>query len=458
MQIHETVSAQRAFFKTGATLTYANRVEKLKLLKQVIEQRESEILDALYLDFKKPHYEGYMTELAMVYLELKNHIQHLKRWMKPLKVMPSLINFPSTDYVQKQPYGSVLIIAPWNYPFLLCIQPLLSAIAAGNVVVVKPSELTPQTSGVIQRILQQVFPASWVDVVQGGVPETTALLTHRFDFIFFTGSPKVGKIVHQAAAQFLTPTVLELGGKSPCVITPSANLELAVKRIVFGKWVNAGQTCVAPDFIWIHESVKERFLTLLVERIKTCYGENCENSTDYPRIINAKNFERLAKLLHAGTIYFGGKTNSADLYIEPTVLTDVSFGDDVMKEEIFGPILPVLTYTSIQEIVAHNQANEKPLAFYIFSSSKQEINTVVSQIQFGGGCANDVLSHLVNKNLPLGGFGNSGMGNYHGKFGFDTFSHARAFLKRGTWLDVPLKYAPYTEKMKKLITLIKLLK
>jgi aldehyde dehydrogenase (NAD+) len=458
MKISNIIENQRAFYYQGNTLTYKARLEKLKALKQEIEKQEQNILEALNQDFKKSYYEGYMTEIAMVYLDLKAHIKNLKKWMKPQTVWPSLLNFPSTEAIQKQPYGSTLIISPWNYPFLLCIQPLVSAIAAGNVVVLKPSELTPATSQIIENILKNVFPENWVKVIQGGVETTTEILACRFDFIFFTGSPTVGKIIHQAASQYLTPTVLELGGKSPCIITPSANLELAANRIVFGKFVNAGQTCVAPDFIWIHESVKDKFLKILAARIVFCYGTDIEKSDDFPRIINLKNFNRLKALLGSGKIYFGGKTNENSLYIEPTILNDVSFNDAVMQEEIFGPILPVLTYTSLDEVVEHNHANEKPLAFYIFSSNKTEINSVLSQVQFGGGCANDVLTHLVNKNLPLGGFGNSGMGNYHGKHGFDTFTHMRGFVNRGTWLDIPVKYAPYQGKISILKRLINVLK
>lgn len=458
MDIQKIITNQREFYYSGQTLPYKARIEKLKLLKREIENQEQNILEALNQDFNKSFYEGYMTEVAMVYLDLKAHLKNLKKWMKPQTVWPSLLNFPSSECIQKQPFGSTLIISPWNYPFLLCIQPLISAIAAGNIVLLKPSELTPNTSQVIENILKNVFPEQWVSVIQGGVETTTEILKCRFDFIFFTGSPTVGKIIHQAAAQYLTPTVLELGGKSPCIITPSANLEVAANRIVFGKFVNAGQTCVAPDFIWIHESVKDKFLKILADRIVACYGTDIEKSDDFPRIINLKNFNRLKSLLNSGSVYFGGKTNEASLYIEPTILNDVSFKDVVMQDEIFGPILPVLTYNSLTEIVKYNHENEKPLAFYIFSSNKTEINSVLSQIQFGGGCVNDVLTHLVNKNLPLGGFGNSGMGNYHGKHGFDTFTHQRGFVNRGTWLDIPVKYAPYQSKMQILKFLINVLK
>ncbi|UYW00435.1 aldehyde dehydrogenase [Flavobacterium agricola] len=458
MNYQAILAKQKSFFYSGGTQTYKQRMLQLQRLKSEIENREQAILDALQADFKKPAFEGYMTELAMVYLELKIHIKHLKKWMQTEKVRASLLNFPSSEYIQKQPYGSVLIIAPWNYPFLLCFQPLISAVAAGNVVLLKPSELTPKTAAVIQQIVQNVFDANWVQVVQGGVAEATEILKQKFDFIFFTGSPQVGKIVHQAAAQFLTPTVLELGGKSPCVITESANINVAVNRIVFGKFVNAGQTCVAPDFIWIHESKKDEFLHALTARIRSCYGENIQQSTDFPRIINNKNYQRLVNFLNCGTIYFGGQHDESDLYVEPTVLTDVSWNDEVMQQEIFGPILPVITYKNMDEVIQYNQNNEKPLAFYIFSTNKAEINRVLSQVQFGGGCTNDVLSHLVNNKLPLSGFGNSGMGNYHGKFGFNTFTHQRAYVSRANWLDISLKYAPYRKKIKKLIAAINLIK
>lgn len=458
MNFFKDIDNQRVFFNSFKTLNYIDRKAVLEKLHKEIEIREQEIMTALFADFKKSEYESYMTELGMVYLDLKNHIKNLKSWMKPKKVSSSILNFPSSEYVQKHPFGQVLIISPWNYPFLLALHPLISAIAAGNVVVLKPSELTPNTSAIIKKIIQNVFPSEWVLIVEGGVEVTTQLLSRRFDMIFFTGSTTVGKIVHQAAAKHLTPVVLELGGKSPCIVTASANLEVAVNRIVFGKFVNGGQTCIAPDFIWIHESIKTKFLELLKNRIIACYGTDIKNSPDFPRIINLKNYNRLVSYLNSGDKFFGGTVNEDDLYIEPTILNNVTFDDAVMQEEIFGPILPILTYNNLDEVIKHNQESEKPLAFYIFSGDSKEIQYLQSKTQFGGACINDVLSHIVNKNVPFGGVGNSGMGNYHGKFGFDAFSHSRGFVIRYNWLDVPIRYAPYLKKtgvLKKFFSILK---
>ncbi len=447
MDISAILTKQEAFFYNGNTQNINDRVKKLKQLMACIEKHEEEVLQALNLDFRKSAYEGYMTELSMVYLELKDFIKNTSKWAKPKRVLQSIINFPATEYLQAQPFGKVLIIAPWNYPFMLAIQPLIAAIAAGNVIILKPSELTPNTASVIKKIIEEVFEPDWVKVIEGDVEVTTKILEQRFAKIFFTGSTAVGKIVHQAAAKHLTPVVLELGGKSPCVITASANLEVAVKRIVFGKFVNGGQTCIAPDFIWIDEKIKDKFLKLLKSRIIECYGEDIENNPDFPRIINAKNFNRLKSYLTNGTVYFGGQTNADTNYIAPTVLDEVRFKDEVMQDEIFGPILPVLTFSTLQEVVKHNHETEKPLAFYIFSTNKKEIDYLQKNMQFGGGCVNDVLSHIINKRVPFGGFGNSGMGNYHGKFGFSAFTHTRGFVIRKNWLDIPIKYAPYSNKM-----------
>lgn len=458
MQIIDLLKSQELFFYKGNTLDVEKRILILKKLQKNIEIHEDAILNALKSDFGKSEYEGYMTELSMIYLELKEFISKTKRWAKPKKVISSIINFPSCEFVQKQPFGKVLIIAPWNYPFLLAIQPLIAAIATGNVVVLKPSELTPATSTIIKKIVEETFNPDWVSVIEGGIDVTTEILAQRFDKIFFTGSTAVGKIIHQAAAKYLTPVVLELGGKSPCIITASANLEIAAKRIVFGKFVNAGQTCIAPDFIWIEEKIKDTFLKLLKARIIESYGEDIENNPDFPRIINTNNFNRLKSYLTNGTVYFGGQTNVDTNFIAPTILDNISFKDEVMQDEIFGPILPILTYTQLEDVVKHNHETEKPLAFYIFSGDKKEIDFLQKNTQFGGGCVNDVLSHIINKRVPFGGFGNSGMGNYHGKFGFDTFSHSRGFVERKTWLDIPIKYAPYNKKMpilKKFFALLK---
>ncbi|MBQ0117955.1 MAG: aldehyde dehydrogenase [Flavobacterium sp.] len=451
------LSKQREFYNTGKTLDVKFRIAALKKLEQALKQYEDQIVEALHADFNKSAFETLVTELVMLRFELRKNIKNVKSWTKPNRVLPSLLNFPSTDKIYKQPYGVCLVISPWNYPVLLTFQPIIAAIAAGNTVILKPSELVPHTSDCVEQILNSCFDAHYVAVIQGGVEATTDLLKLRYDKIFFTGSTAVGKIVQQAAAPFLTPTVLELGGKSPCVITANANLKLAAKRIVFGKYVNAGQTCIAPDFLWIHQSVKAAFLKELSEAITAAYGVDIQSSPDFPRIVNAKNFERLKNYIQPAKVVFGGQSDAADRYIAPTVMDDITFDDPVMQDEIFGPILPVMTYTDLSEIVQHNQQTEKPLAFYMFSNTAQEIEYLMENTQFGGGSVNDCLAHIINGNLPFGGVGASGMGSYHGKFGFDAFTHQKAVVKRSRFIDIPLKYAPYNNKknlIKKILTWI----
>lgn len=449
------VQNQRAFFYKGNTFSIEFRKTALIKLKKLLDTYQEELIKAIHTDFKKSEFETILTEIAMIKLELRKHISNLKKWSKPQKVSASILNFPSSDYIYKQPYGVVLIISPWNYPLLLAIQPLISAIAAGNCVVLKPSEISSNTSAVIAKMINENFPTEFISVILGGVEKTTEILENKFDIIFFTGSTAVGKIIQQKAAETLTPTVLELGGKSPCIITKSANLEIAVKRITFGKFVNAGQTCIAPDFIWIDETIKDKFLAILKQTIIGFYGNNIESNSDFPRIINQKQFSRLEQYLNNGKLYFGGKTDISDNYIEPTILDEISFNDAIMKEEIFGPILPVLTFKNLTEVVDHNHENEKPLAMYLFSTNESEIKNFMKQTQFGGGCVNDVLSHIINDKVPFGGFGSSGLGSYHGKFGFDAFVHFKSVVHRKNWLDFKIKYAPYAKKsgiIKKLLS------
>lgn len=451
----DIIQAQRAFFYEGNTFPIEFRKVALIKLKKLLDAYQEELIQAIHSDFKKSEYETILTEIAMIKLELRKHISNLKKWSKPQKVRASILNFPSTDYIYKQPFGVVLIISPWNYPLLLAIQPLISAIAAGNCVVLKPSEVSSNTSAVIAKMINDNFPTEYISVILGDVEKTTEILENKFDKIFFTGSTAVGKIIQEKAAETLTPTVLELGGKSPCVITKSANLEIAAKRITFGKFVNAGQTCIAPDFIWIDESIKDDFLIILKRTIVDFYGDEIESNPDFPRIINKKQFARLKQYLDNGKLYFGGKSNSNTNYIEPTILDEISFTDSIMKDEIFGPILPVLTFKNLAEVVNHNHENEKPLAMYLFSTDHTEIKNFMTQTQFGGGCVNDVLSHIINDKVPFGGFGSSGLGNYHGKFGFDAFVHFKSVVHRKNWLDFKIKYAPYAKKsgiIKKLLS------
>lgn len=426
----------------------------IRLLHELDIQEES-ILNALYADFKKPAFEGLVTETALVKSELKYTITNINKWAKPRMVLPTLVNFPSTDFIYKEPYGKVLIISPWNYPFHLAMYPLIAGYAAGNHVVLKPSELTPNTSSIIAKIVNTVFEKSQVEVIEGGIDTANELLARRWDYIFFTGSVAVGKVVAKAAAIHLTPVTLELGGKSPCIVDETAVLRLAAKKIIWGKFLNAGQTCVAPDYLLVHAKVKEQLLTYLKEEIVTAYGENPELSPDLARIINKKNFVRLERLLKEQEIITGGKSNENDLYISPTLINEPSFESELMKDEIFGPLLPIITYKNEHELEKMLSKYEKPLALYVFSTSKSFIETCLSKYSFGGGCVNDIAIHLANRRLPFGGVGQSGMGAYHGKFSFDTFSNHKSIVKKANWLDIPIRYAPYRDKItwvRKLLT------
>ncbi len=433
----------------------AFRKESLKKLLHNIIENEGAIIKALYDDFKKPAFEAVLTETNYVISDLKETIKNIDSWTKPKKVFASLLNFPSSDYIYSEPYGNVLILSPWNYPFQLALCPLVSAVAAGNKVTLKPSELTPNTSNIISKIITETFAAKDVEVITGDATIAQQLLNQRWDYIFFTGSVAVGKIVAKAAAENLTPVTLELGGKSPCIVDETANLELSARRIVWGKIINAGQTCVAPDYILVHHKMKDTFVKFLIQEIEKALGTNPEESPDFARIINLKNWQRQLSLLENQTILFGGQSNKETLYLAPTLLDEPKMDSLVMKEEIFGPILPILSYESKSDIEKIILSFEKPLSLYLFSQNKSFIDEVLQKYSFGGGCINDTVIHLVNNRLPFGGVGNSGMGAYHGKLSFDIFSHKKAIVKRGTWLDLPLRYAPYKDK---LTTIQKILK
>ncbi|MBC7606066.1 MAG: aldehyde dehydrogenase [Burkholderiales bacterium] len=426
----------------------------IKLLDTVI-RNEDAILQALYNDFKKSAFEAVLTETSYVTSELKNTIKSIASLAKPKRVFPSLANFPSRDYIYSEPYGKVLVIAPWNYPYQLALCPLIAAVAAGNQVVVKPSELTPQTAAIIAKIVAETFDADHVDVIQGGTDVANDLLTQRWDYIFFTGSVPVGKIVAKAAAEFLTPVTLELGGKNPCIIDQTASLKLAAKRIVWGKFINAGQTCIAPDYILIQNKVKAEFIAQVKEEITTAFGENPQLSADYPRIVNHKNWKRLVDLLFETDIVLGGQTDAASLYIAPTVVDEPSLDSAIMKEEIFGPLLPIISYESPDELHDIISKYEKPLSLYVFSTSSDFIEKTLTRFSFGGGCVNDTVIHFANHRLPFGGVGHSGIGAYHGKFSFRTFSHQKSIVKKANWLDLPLRYAPYNGKLKLIKKLLK---
>lgn len=426
----------------------------IKLLNAVIIH-ENEVIQALNDDFKKPAFEAVLTETNYVIRELKDAIKNLNSWAKPQRVFPSLLNFPSKDYIYREPYGRVLILAPWNYPFQLALCPLISAVAAGNQAVVKPSELTPKTSEIILRIISKVFDKNHVKVIEGGIEVSKQLLEERWDYIFFTGSVSVGKVVAKAAAKNLTPVTLELGGKNPCIIDETANLKLAAKRIVWGKFVNAGQTCIAPDYILIQKNMKKRFVTYLKEEITNAYGENPIESPDFARIINAKNWQRLVKMIEPDKVIFGGESDSKECYIAPTLIEETSLESPIMQEEIFGPILPILTYGKVKEINDVIAKYEKPLALYIFTENHDFSNNIIKNHSFGGGCINDTMIHFANKRMPFGGVGHSGIGAYHGRLSFDTFSHKKSIIKKANWLDLPMRYAPYKDKLNLIRKLLK---
>lgn len=445
--IKEILRQQREYFNTQETKPVSFRRAVLKKLRTEITQREKELCKALYADFKKPEFESLVTETQFVLAEINKLIKNLGSWSRPKRITPSLANLPSTDKIYKEPYGNVLIISPWNYPFQLAIAPLTAAVAAGNTVVLKPSELTPHTSKIISKIVHAVFNTNHVTVVQGGVEVSRALLKERWNYIFFTGSVAVGKIVYKAAAEYLTPVTLELGGKNPCIVDETANIPLAARRIVWGKFINAGQTCITPDYILIHPKVKFDFLKALKKEINKAYGDDPALSKDFSRIIDKKNFERLYNMLANETIIIGGETNTDQLYISPTVIDEPAMDSEIMKGEIFGPILPVIAYEDEEHIDEIISLYDKPLSFYIFSTQKQFIKKLINKYSFGGGVINDTLINFANKNLPFGGVGNSGIGAYHGKLSFDTFSHHKPMVKRGNWLDIKLRYAPYEKKM-----------
>ncbi len=427
------------------------RKAALKRLREAILFYEEEICSALKSDLGKSATESYMCEVGLTLSELSYLEKHLKSLMKPKKVSTALANFPAKSYIYQDPYGVVLIMSPWNYPFLLCMEPLVGAVAAGNSVVLKPSNYSPATSAIIKKVVERAFEKGHVSVIEGGRAENAALLEQKFDYIFFTGGATVGRLVMEKAAANLTPVSLELGGKSPCVVERSADLKLAAKRIANGKFLNCGQTCVAPDYLLIDETVKEEFLGYFKESIACLFGENALENPCYGKIINEKHFHRLLGLIEPEKVICGGESDEHTLKIQPTVLDNVSGECSVMQEEIFGPIMPVLTYKNWEEVRDFIEKRPKPLAAYLFTTDKVREADFLSNVSFGGGCVNDVIMHLVSETLPFGGVGESGMGNYHGKYSFRTFSHEKSVLKKANWLDVPLRYQPYSEKDNKMV-------
>ena len=443
MNIDEILQRQRAFFQSGATLDVDFRIRALKKLRGAVDRYEKEISAALPADLGKSDFEGFMCETGLVRSELSYMIRHTRRFAQEKTVYTPLAQFASRSFRKPSPYGNVLIMSPWNYPFLLTIDPLADAIAAGNTAIVKPSAYSPATSAVIEKIITECFGPEYVAVVTGGRKENARLLEKKFDLVFFTGSQNVGKEVLRHTAETLTPAVLELGGKSPCIVDSTAKLKLAAKRIVFGKYLNCGQTCVAPDYILCHESVKDALVGEIRAQIKAQYGEDPLKNSDYGKIINRKHFDRVRALIDTQKTVIGGEAKEDTLQITPTVMDNVTWNDAVMQEEIFGPVLPVLTFRDFKEVYEMLADKPKPLALYLFSEDKTRIQEVTARCRYGGGCVNDCVIHLATSSMGFGGVGESGMGAYHGKTGFDTFSHTKSIVDKKTWMDLPMRYQPY---------------
>ena len=449
MDIKKTVERQQEYYLSGATRSYAFRLEALKKLQQAVRDSEKRISDALLADLGKQPFESYMAETGMVLDEVRYHIRHLQSWMRDRRVRTPLAQFPSVSFVSPEPYGVALIMSPWNYPVLLCLDPLIGAISAGNCAVIKPSAYTPATSQVIADLLGETYPAEYVSVVQGGRQENTDLLEQKFDYIFFTGSVTVGKVVMTAAAKDLTPVTLELGGKSPAIVDASVDLKLAAKRIAFGKLLNGGQTCVAPDYVLVEESVRDTLVQNFREVLLEKFPDG--DYADHAHIVNERHYQEKKALLEGQTVVIGGGFDDARRKIEPTVLIDVDPESAVMQEEIFGPILPVLTWTRLDEAIEFVRSRPKPLALYLFTQDRAVEEKILRECSFGGGCINDTVIHLATPHMAFGGVGQSGMGSYHGKFSFDTFTHYRSIVRKATWLDLPFRYFPYTERKFRLI-------
>lgn len=450
-EIKDLVTRQRKYFQTGATLPVSVRVDALKRLYGVISGCEKEIHTALKRDLGKSGFESYMCETGLVLEEISYMLKHIHRFAREKNVRTPLTQFHSRSFKKPSPYGVTLIMSPWNYPFMLTLSPLVDALAAGNTAVVKPSAYSPHTSDVILQILSQCFDPEYVAVVTGGRAENTCLLREHFDYIFFTGSQFVGKEVMRNAAEHLTPVTLELGGKSPCIVDKSADIKLAARRIVFGKYLNCGQTCVAPDYIYCHRSVKDRLVKEVQKQIQKQYGKQPLRNPNYGKIINEKHFDRLLGLIDKNKTVHGGGSDRHALRIEPTVLDNVTFADAVMQEEIFGPIMPILIFDNLDEAIRNINAMPHPLALYLFTSDKAAAKKVTSRCGFGGGCINDTIIHLATTEMGFGGFGESGMGSYHGKVGFDTFSHYKSIVDKKTWIDLPMRYQPYRKLHEKMI-------
>ena len=448
MTIHELVCMQRDAFYAAHPMPVEKRIAMLEGLRDRILAREGEICQALQYDLGKCPGEAYMTEIGMVLSEISCAVKHLKSWAKPQRVKTPLSQFPARSYILREPYGVVLIMAPWNYPFQLTLSPFVGALAAGNHCILKPSSYAPAVSDVIARLIAQCFPAEEAAVVLGGREENQALLEERFDYIFFTGGVKVGKLVLEKAARYVTPVTLELGGKSPCIVDETANIPLAARRIAFGKALNSGQTCVAPDYLLVQERVQEKLLCAIRDCWIDFYADAL-SSRQWPRMVNEKHYRRVMGLMRSGRVFCGGEGDGER--IAPTLLTEVSWNSPIMQEEIFGPVLPVIPYRTLDEIIPMINSREKPLALYLFSRRASAQERILAQVPFGGGCINDTIIHLADHRLPFGGVGQSGMGRYHGKYSFDTFTHEKAVVRKGNWLDLPIRYPPFSQKKLRMI-------
>ncbi|MEP7252609.1 MAG: aldehyde dehydrogenase [Ginsengibacter sp.] len=444
------VQTLRDFYDSGSTLSYGFRKKQLELLLKSVLQHEDDIANALHSDLKKSKEEAWTTETGLLVAEIKNALKHLHKWMRPKKVSSGLVTFPSSAHIYRDPLGVVLIIAPWNYPLQLLLIPLVGAIAGGNCAVLKPSELAPATEQLIAKLIDEIFPGNYIKVITGSGAEVVPELINNFHFdhIFYTGSTAVGKEIYMLAAKDLVPVTLELGGKSPCIVYDDADIKVAAKRIVLGKFLNAGQTCIAPDYLLVHSSVRDSLLEEIKAAIQKFYTQDPSSSNDYGKIINTSRFRKLTGYFEGATIFYGGRTDEENLFIEPTVLTEVALDDNIMKEEIFGPILPVMSFSSTEEAMHIVRQNEKPLSFYLFTKNKTVEKEWLQKVSFGGGCINNTVWHFANDKFPFGGVGKSGIGAYHGENTFNVFTHSKPVLKTSTWLDPDLKYPPFKGKIK----------
>jgi acyl-CoA reductase-like NAD-dependent aldehyde dehydrogenase len=451
------IEKQKEFFASGKTFPLEFRISQLKRLKDSIERNEKIILEALYKDLRKSEIEAYNSEVLVVTTEVDYVLKRISKWTRPRKVRTPLMHLPAKSLIYPEPAGVVLILAPWNYPFQLTFAPLIGAIAAGNCAVLKPSEYVPHTSAAIAEIIRNDFEEAYLTVIEGGVEVSKALLQEKFDHIFFTGSTNVGKWVMRAASQHLTPVTLELGGKSPCIVWKDANIEVTSRRILWGKFMNAGQTCVAPDFLLVHKDISKGLIEALINGIGKFYGPSPQQSKDYARIINENHFERLIKYLEDGTVLFGGEHDKKDLYISPTLLSNVKQSSPVMQDEIFGPILPIIEFETMEDVIDRMRSKPKPLSLYLFTDDKSVREAILRNTSSGGVCVNDTVSHIVGSDLPFGGVGESGFGSYHGKASFDSFTHYKSVLKRSFSFDAKMKYPPYQVELKKIKRILKFL-